>query len=203
MQIGTKSIKILRNRWHVLKKIARFLKNQITSIKRLTISGEINIGTNTGFKGNIGEIEQGVATIIEAIKKDNPFLKIQCKRELYELTVKIFTFHKLFIDRAFLESMRHHLQSFMDYICHFDGLKLRLNVYGEMCSLTKNEKFRYLNKQDELIFLDTGSSSQPWLTKKLSSKQIGIIVFIVLLLITVMLLVHFDIIPLFPKRLIA
>jgi hypothetical protein len=186
-----------------LKKIARFLKNQITRVKRLTISGEINIGTSTGFEGNIGEIEQGLAAIIEAIKKDNSFLKVQCKRELYELTVKIFAYRKLFIDRSFLESMRHHLQSLTDYICHFDGLKLRLNVYGEIYSLTKNDKFRYLNKQDEVIFLNTESSSQLWLTKKLSSKQIGIIVFIALLLITIMLLVHFDIIPLFPKRLIA
>jgi hypothetical protein len=186
-----------------LNKFGLFLKNLSTDIKRLTLSGEISIGTNGRFGGNIAEIEDSLMAIVEAIKKDNPFLKVQSKRELYELNIRLFSYRKLIIDRSFLEKLRGQFQSLLDYGNRFEGLTLRLNVYGEFHSLAKSEKFRFINKQAEVAFMNTESPSPLRLPKKLSPKQIGIIMLIVLVLIGVGLLVYFNVIPLFPKPLVA
>jgi hypothetical protein len=186
-----------------LNKFLLFLKNLPTDTKRLTLSGEISIGTNGRFGGNIAEIEDSLTTIVAAIKQDNPFLKVQSKRDLYELNIRLFAYRKLIIDRSFLEKLRCQFQSLLDYGNRFEGLTLRLNVYGELLSLSKNEKFRFINKQAEVAFMNTESPSLLRLPKKLSSKQIGIIMLIVLVLIGIGLLVYFNVIPLFPKPLVA
>lgn len=186
-----------------MKKLVHFFYNKLTKVKRLTISGDISIGTNTRFTGNIDEIGRFLTAITETIQKDNPFLKVQLKKDLYELNLKIFAFRKIIIDRWFLENLRRQFQALTDYSAGFDGLTLRLNVYGELHSVTKREKFRYINNQSEVVFMNGESPVRKWLPGKLEAKQIGIIVLIALVLIVIALLVYFDLIPLFPKPLVA
>jgi hypothetical protein len=186
-----------------LKPFFYFLKKQLNKIKKLTISGEICIGTNSRFTGNINEIENSLKGIVETIKKDNPYLKVESKRELYELNFRIFAYHKLMIDHSLLENLHCRFQSLLDYGNRFDGLTIRLNVYGELHSFFNSEKFRYINQQTEVAFMNNESSTLPWLPQKFTLKQIGFIVFVVLLIITVVLLVYFNVIPLFPRPLVT
>jgi hypothetical protein len=186
-----------------LKKLVNFFKDLLIKVKQLTISGEINIGTNSRFTGNIDEVGRYLAAITETIKKDNYFLNVQLKKDLYELNIKIFAYHKIIIDRSFLEDLRRQFQSLLDYGANFEGLTFRLNVYGELGSLAGKEKFRYVNKQAEVVFLNNESPFRERLLKKLSFKQIWIFLLIALVLIAIVLLVYFDVIPLFPKPLVA
>jgi hypothetical protein len=177
--------------------------NILRTLKQLTISGEVSIGTNSHFTGNITEIQNFLNTIVDTLRKDNPQLKIQSKRELYEFSIKIFAYRKLMMDHSFLENLRRRFQSLLDYGADFDGLTIRLNIYGELNSLIQSEKFRYVNKQSEVVFMNNQFPAIPWIPQKLSSKQIGFLIFIVLLVITVALLVYFKVIPLFSRPLVA
>lgn len=125
--------------------------------QRLTLSGEIIICSkqNTQLLQITADESKTVDKILNALQQQFPFLKLEKKTNVVEITVKLFAYKKFMADEQFLEHLR-------------GALAAAVNSINESETLTANGLLLNSNLQQKFIFLSKASMVEYKVTETIS-----------------------------------
>ena len=114
--------------------------------QRLTLSGEIIICSkqNTQLLQITANESKTVDKILNALQQQFPFLKLEKKTNVVEITVKLFAYKKFMADEQFLEHLRGALAAAVNSINESaNGLLLNSNLQQKFIFLSKASMVEY------------------------------------------------------------
>lgn len=137
-----------------VKEVLESQRLRIINSRRITLSGEINIMTSNIQESIIvnDDLFLKLNSYANSIKALYPYLKIETVRELHEITIKFFVYNKIFSDEKFLDNFQESLRNLLRNINRLNGLNVKLNICGEISTLSKMDKFRFINSGDEVYY---------------------------------------------------
>lgn len=127
-------------------------KNKIVNNSRLTISGEINIMTDDIKEAILlkDELYGKVCIYADSLSKVLPFIEVETVKELHEITIKLFSKDKSFNDDKFLDNLQQQLEILLENIYKNNGLSVKVNIFGEIKTWEKVDKFRVVNDKKDV-----------------------------------------------------
>lgn len=142
--------------------IKTVLKNQIPHfiyLNKINIAGEITIQGEDILSGISGdEVLFGkIQFCTQNFTKSYPWLKVESVRNLHEITIKLFAYNKPFSDNAFLDKFSQDVEHLLKELSELESLSLKLNIYGDLNTLRKVEKFRCVNTGSNVYYKVTES----------------------------------------------
>lgn len=137
--------------------IKGFLEKQrlkIMNNRKITLSGEINILTSNIREVIItnDDLFMEINSYANILNTLYPYLKIESIRELHEITIKLFAYNENFSDENFFDGFQENLKNLLYSINKLSELNVKLNVYGEISTLSKIDKFRFINNRGEVYY---------------------------------------------------
>lgn len=116
--------------------------------QRLTLSGEIIICSkqNTQLLQITADESKTVDKILNALQQQFPFLKLEKKTNVVEITVKLFAYKKFMADEQFLEHLRGALAAAVKSINESETLTARVTANGLLLNSNLQQKFVFLSK---------------------------------------------------------
>jgi hypothetical protein len=145
------------------------LINKTIRNARLNISGEINVLTTDITKAIMIDdtLYNLVSESVNKLSEVYPYMDISVSRELHELTIKLFAINTLFVnDDNFLEELQLNISNLIETITATNGLKVRVNFFGQVRTLAKIDKFMLVNNNNDIYCKITESSPQNILSIK-------------------------------------
>lgn len=137
-----------------VKEVLEKQRLRIINTRKITLSGEINILTTNIQEFIImnDDLLSKINSYSNSFNELYPYLKIEVVRELHEITIKFFAYNKIFSEEKFVDGFQENLKNLLCNINRFSGLNVKLNVYGEISTLSKMDKFRVINNGGEVYY---------------------------------------------------
>lgn len=150
--------------------IKEYIKSSIHKFifnSKITLSGEINILT-TDIKNSIIMDDDLFAKIIsyaQELRILYPFIKIDVVKELHEISIKLFTLNRLFLNINYLVGLEQNLGKLLTNILETDGIAVKINFNGQIKTWDRIDKFMLVNNKGIISYKITESIQQNELSK--------------------------------------
>lgn len=128
-------------------KYLQMLRNYVGG-QRLTLSGELIICSkqNTQLLQITADESNAVDKIFNGIQQQFPFLKLEKKTNVVEISVKLFAYKKFIADEQFLEHLRGALAAAVQSINESETLMARVTANVLLLNRNLQQKFIFLSK---------------------------------------------------------
>lgn len=131
----------------ILNKYIRCLKDFLGG-QQLSLSGELVLSNkqNTQLLLMSDEARRLADDIVGNMAEEFPFLQIEKKENVVELSIKFFAYDRFMADAQFLEHFRSCVADAVQTINASEELAARFTANGTLTDSSKKQKFMYLSK---------------------------------------------------------
>ncbi len=131
----------------IFSKYVRSLRDYLGG-QQLLLSGELLVSSkqNTQLLRLSDDARSLVDKIVNTIAAEFPFLRIEKRESLVELSVKFFAYDCFMADTQFLEHFRSCIAEAVQSINSSEELASRFSANGALTDSSKKQKFLYLSK---------------------------------------------------------
>lgn len=128
-------------------KYLQMLRNYVGG-QRLTLSGGLIICSkqNMQLLQITTDESKAVDKIFNGLQQQFPFLKLEKKTNVVEISVKLFAYKKVIADEQFLEHLRGALAAAVQSINESETLMARVTANGLLLNRNLQQKFIFLSK---------------------------------------------------------